>query len=238
MLIAVGEQQRMLAHDGAEDAVALTGVELVGIAGEDLLDVLGPSQHDEGTTGRRHPDREDVAVAPVQPRNEPMPVAEDQEGLDRERQPRAARHQIARDRRRRLAGQRPHPGQPLLDLPLRVGDRHAVAGSRSRGESSSGAATSRAARPHAYAPVSTRKVSHQYENVNPGQIVRFTPLESRYQLVQPPVVQMPLRSLSWMRRWKASCAGFETSTVRTARRSISSSSRTTYFACCSIMKTT
>src|SRR5262245_25098139 len=202
MLIAVGEQQRMLAHDGAEDAVALTGVELVGIAGEDLLDVLGPSQHDEGTTGRCHPDREDVAVAPVQPRDEPMPVAEDQERLDRARQPRAAGHLIAWDRRCRLAGQRPHLGQPLLDLPLRVGDRHAVAGSRSRGGPSSGAPGPRAAGPHSYASVSTRKVSHQYEKVNPGQMVRFTPLESRYQLVQPPVVQMPSRSLSWIRCWK------------------------------------
>ena len=47
VLAGVDEQQRVLAHHRAEDRVALAGVEDLGVAREDLLDVLGPVEDHE-----------------------------------------------------------------------------------------------------------------------------------------------------------------------------------------------
>ena len=61
VLLLVEQQHAVLAHDRAEDGVALAGVEGVGRAGEHLADVLGLAQHD-GPAGRGDVHREHVAV--------------------------------------------------------------------------------------------------------------------------------------------------------------------------------
>ena len=52
----------MLAHDRAEDRVPLAGVEDLGVAGEDLLGVLGTREQHQRATARDDPHGEDVAV--------------------------------------------------------------------------------------------------------------------------------------------------------------------------------
>src|SRR5690606_17662644 len=114
-----------------------------------------------------------VAEPAVQPREEAMPITEEQQRLDRERQPRPRRHLVTPDARDDTPALRPHPPQPLLDPAAGVDRRHAVAGSvvLPRPARSDPFAWS----PQTYASVSTRRVSHQYEKVKPGQMVRFTP---------------------------------------------------------------
>ena len=85
VLGGVDEQQRVLAHHRAEDRVALAGVEDLGVTREDLLDVLGPVEHDEASALGQDPDREDVAVAPVQRRDELVPEPQQPDALQRSR---------------------------------------------------------------------------------------------------------------------------------------------------------
>ena len=91
VLGAVLEQQRVLAHDRAEDRVALAGVEDLGVAREDLLRVLGPGEEDQRPALRHQPHRVDVAVLLVQVRVEPVPEPQQRDGLHERRPGRSRR---------------------------------------------------------------------------------------------------------------------------------------------------
>ena len=114
VLAGVLEEQRVLAHDRAEDGVALAGVEHLGVAGEDLLRVLGPREQHERPAPRDHPHGEDVAVLPVRPRHEPVTEAQQPRALDQGRPLRAGREPARVDRRRDVTPEGQHPLEALL----------------------------------------------------------------------------------------------------------------------------
>lgn len=57
-----------------------------------------------------------------------------------------------------------------------------------------------------YSARSTVRVARRNSAVLPGQTVVLRPLESRYQLVQPPVFHTVRRIRSWTRRFQAPTA--------------------------------
>ena len=61
VLLAVQQQDRVGADDGAEEAVGVAGAEDLGVAGHHLLGQARVGDHDHG--GRAHPHREQGAVA-------------------------------------------------------------------------------------------------------------------------------------------------------------------------------
>ena len=103
VLHRVLQEQRVPAHDRAEDRVALAGVEHLGVAGEDLARVLGPREEDQRPTAGDQPDGEHVAVRPLQVGVEPVPEAHQRRALHQHRPPGAGR-QPGTARRRQVAG--------------------------------------------------------------------------------------------------------------------------------------
>src|SRR5665811_203892 len=200
VLVIVGQEHRMFAHDRSEYGVALTSMEVGRIAGENLLDVFRAAEHDDIARARVDPQRKCVAILRVEPR----------EGAD------AAPQEPPRLQQRRTA----RPRRQAARRFVRRGVAHAALFFQSK------------SRP------STLRVSHQYWNVNLGQMVRFLPWLSRYQLVQPPWVQMPFSSFSWITSLNSRCASAVASAETAPRPSISSSMLMMNFVCCSIMKTT
>ena len=114
VLSRVDQQQRVLPHHRAEDRVALAGVEDLGVAREDLLDVLGPVEHHEVSALGQDPDREDVAVAPVQRRDELVTEPQQPDALQQPGQPGPAAAGRPRRPRGRARRHRPHPGEASL----------------------------------------------------------------------------------------------------------------------------
>jgi hypothetical protein len=91
VLDGVLEQQRVLAHDGAEDRVGLAGVEDLRVAGEDLLGVFGPREQDQRRPLRHGSHREHVAVPLVHRGDEPVAEADQRDTLQERRPPRPRR---------------------------------------------------------------------------------------------------------------------------------------------------
>ena len=91
MLVLVGEQQRMFTHDRPEDLVALAGVQVARVGGEDFLDVFRPVEHHQMVGVGRDAQGEHIAVAASHRGQEPVPVALEQHALHHRGQPRSRR---------------------------------------------------------------------------------------------------------------------------------------------------
>ena len=87
VLRAVDEQQRVLAHDRAEDRVALAGVEDLRVAAEDLLGGLRLVEEHQRPALGDEPDGEDVAVLALQRGDERVPEAHQRRALHQRRPP-------------------------------------------------------------------------------------------------------------------------------------------------------
>ena len=109
VLRAVLQQERVLAHDRAEDRVPLAGVEDLGVAGEDLLGVLRPGEQHQRAAARDDPDGEDVAVLVPHVRDEAVPEAQQAGALEPDRPPRTRRETRQVDARTSLTAEGAHP---------------------------------------------------------------------------------------------------------------------------------
>jgi hypothetical protein len=112
VLGAVLEQEGVLTHDRPEDGVALARVEHLGIAGEDLLGLLGPREQHQRPPARDDPDGEHVAVPPPHAGHELVPEAQQGHALEPDRPPRTRRQPAGLEPGCPLPAERAHPVEP------------------------------------------------------------------------------------------------------------------------------